>query len=216
MQQPFFYLNVSEKNLHLNVPEKSLFSLCLFMAITLFSHFAVALDNKKNASVQEKPVKQTFLSCAIITSEHLTALQLFQRGIPMQLAIESLPGISRDGKNRLEFVYDLAKQIGILNAYADINTNFARCSTLVYETNGKPAADLKEHAYYFCSGENKIRYEIILKLDRKFSIGEISKDLPSRYREVVQRYKHLIEQQGNLAAFDLTANNLKACLQQIE
>jgi len=186
------------------------------MALLLFSHISLALDNKNNASAQAKTVKQTFLSCAIITSEHLTALQLFQRGLPMQLAIESLPGISRDGKKRLEFVYNLARRVGILNAYADINTNFARCSTLVYETNGKPAADLKEHAYYFCSGENKIRYEIILKLDRNFSVDEISKDLPSRYREVVLRYKNLIAEQGNLAAFDLTANNLKACLQQIE
>lgn len=186
------------------------------MALLVFSHTSLALDNKNNTATQAKTVKQTFLSCAIITSEHLTALQLFQRGLPMQLAIESLPGISRDGKKRLEFVYDLARRIGILNAYADINTNFARCSTLVYETNGKPAADLKEHAYYFCSGENKIRYEIILKLDRNFSVDEISKVLPSRYREVVLRYKNLIAEQGNLAAFDLTANNLKACLQQIE
>jgi len=207
MLQPFFHFCLSGKRLTY---------LCLFISIALMSPLTLALDNQNKPTMQAKPVKQTFLSCAIITSEHLTALQLFQRGLPMQLAIDSLPAISRDGKKRLEFVYNLAKRIGILNAYADINTNFARCATLVYEASGKPAADLKENSYYFCSGENKIRFEIILKLDRQFSVREITKDLPSRYRAVVLRYKKLIEEQGNLAAFDLTANNLKACLQQIE
>jgi hypothetical protein len=188
----------------------------LFWVSMSISTLASALDNTNKTGSQVKQVKQTFLSCAIITSEHLTALQLYQRGLPLQLAIESLPGISRDGKKRLEFVYELAGRIGILNAYADINTNFARCATLVYETKGKPAADLKEYAYYFCAGENKVRYEIILKLDRKFSVREITKDLPTRYHEVVRRYQKLIDAEGNLAAFDLTANNLKACLQQIE
>lgn len=188
--------------------------LCLLLGLS--GSTALALDNQNKPQMQDKQVKQTFLSCAIITSEHLTALQLFQRGLPMQLAVDSLPGISRDGRKRLEFVYDLAKRIGVLNTYADINTNFARCATLVYETKGKPAADMKEYAYYFCAGENKVRFEIILKLDRNYSIKEITKDLPSRYHDVVIRYKSLIETEGNLAAFDLTANNLKACLQQIE
>ena len=98
----------------------------------------------------------------------------------------------------------------------NVNTNYARCSTLVYEQNGQPAADLKEHAYYFCSGENKIRYEIILKLDKQMSMNEITHKLPARYTQVAERYKILISDKGMLAAFDLTANNLKACLQQIE
>lgn len=188
----------------------------LFIACLFASPFSSALDNKNSSSKQVKQVKQSFLSCALITSEHLTGLQLFQRGLPLELASESLPNISRDGKKRLEFVYDLAKKIGILNAYADINTNFARCSTLVYEKNGKPAADLKEHAYYFCAGENKIRYEIILKLDRRFSLTEINRSLPASYQPIIARYKKLIDDEGLLAAFDLTANNLKACLNQIE
>lgn len=180
------------------------------------SFTVIALDNTDKNGTQASSLKQSFLSCSIITSEHLTALQLYQRGLPKELALASLPGISRDGKKRLEYVYDWAKRSGILNAYADINTNYARCSTLVYEQNGRPAADLKEHAYYFCSGENKIRYEIILKLDQQMSMNEITHKLPIRYTQVAERYKRLINDKGMLAAFDLTANNLKACLQQIE
>tara|TARA_R110001592_G_scaffold138511_4_gene357648 strand:+ start:30006 stop:30629 length:624 start_codon:yes stop_codon:yes gene_type:complete len=190
----------------------------LFLTIFLItcSFTASALDNTDKKGTQASAAKQSFLSCSIITSEHLTALQLYQRGLPKELALASLPGISRDGKKRLEYVYEWAKKIGILNAYADINTNYARCSTLVYEQSGRPAADLKEHAYYFCSGENKIRFEILLKLDRKMSMNEITNKLPARYLSVAQRYKSLINNKGMLAAFDLTANNLKACLQQIE
>ena len=176
----------------------------------------LALDNTDKKVTQASSLKQSFLSCSIITSEHLTALQLYQRGLPKELALASLPGISRDGRKRLDYVYDWAKRIGILNAYADINTNYARCSTLVYEQNGRPAVDLKEHAYYFCSGENKIRYEIILKLDKQMSMNEITYKLPIRYAQVAEHYKKLIDNKGILAAFDLTANNLKACLQQIE
>lgn len=185
--------------------------------ILCFASFSVcALDNTDSDTRQAVNVKQSFLSCSIITSEHLTALQLYQRGIPRELAADSLPNISRDGKKRLAYIYDWVKEIGILNAYADINTNYARCSTLVYKKQGRPAPDLKEYAYYFCSGENKIRYEIMLKLDRNHSIKEITKDLPASFLSVAQRYKILIKEKGTLAAFDLTANNLKACLQQIE
>lgn len=208
--------NQLQRQLHISgiVTLKYLLSLSLIL-ITCAGN-VWALDNTEQNGTQEKPLKQSFLSCSIITSEHLTVLQLYQRGLPKQLALEALPNISRDGKKRLDYLYDWAKQSGILNAYADINTNFARCATLVYEQNGRPPADLKEHAYYFCAGENRIRYEMMLKLDRQMSMNEILSGLPKRYEIVAARYKKLIDEEGMLAAFDLTANNLKACLQQIE
>ena len=160
--------------------------------------------------------KQTHLSCAVISSEHLTALQLYQRGLPRKLAIESLPSISREGKKRLDYVYQLATRIGVLNAYADINTNFSRCSTLVHQYRGRPAPDLAEHAYYYCSGENKLRYEIILYIDKGLSQEELKQTIPESHHSVLRNYHRLIRRKGTLAAFDLTANNLKACIAQIE
>ena len=60
----------------------------------------------------EKNFKHSYLSCSIISSEHLTALQLYQRGLPRDVAIKSLPRITRAAKKRVKYVYDLAKKIG--------------------------------------------------------------------------------------------------------
>jgi len=172
--------------------------------------------SQNNTELYKQNFKQSHLSCAIITSEHLTILQLFQRGLPKKLAIDSLPSISRGARKRVDYVYDLAKSIGVLNAYADINTNFARCSTLVHQIKGKPAVDQKERAYYFCSGENKLRFELILNINQQFSLDYIYKKIPASHYAVANNYKRLIDEKGVLAAFDLTANNLQSCLKLIE
>ena len=184
----------------------------LFFVILILSNTTHAASNKDSKNTS----KQSYLSCSIITSEHLTVLQLYQRGLPRDLAIESLPNITRAAKKRVKYVYDLAKKIGVLNAYADINTNFARCSTMVYQIQGKPAADLKEHNYYFCSGENKIRFEIILMMNQNKAIKELIASFPNRYKPTIFQLSQVINAKGTLAAFDLTANNLKACLNQIK
>lgn len=184
----------------------------LFMGlITLWATPTYAEINKNF----KEDFKQSFLSCAIITSEHLTVLQLYQRGLPKELAIESLPNITRAAKERVKYVYDLAKKIGILNAYADINTNFARCATMVRQVNGIPAADLKEYQYYFCSGENKIRFETLLMANQGTKPPELLAAFPRKYAATVINLYQLIASRGMLAAFDLTANNLKSCLNQI-
>lgn len=164
------------------------------------------------ATPENPPLSQDYISCAIITSEHLTSLQLYQRGVPVDLALESLPNIKGEAKKRVHYLYSLAKKIGILNTYADINTNFARCATLAYQQQGQPAADQVEYGYYFCAGENKIRYEIILYTDRYMDLDRVLKKTPDTHFKVAIDYYKLIEQKGILAAFDLTANNLKSCL----
>lgn len=182
----------------------------LFVLFVLSGQIYAAPKNPANINF-----KQSFLSCSIITSEHLTVLQLYQRGLPRVSAIESLPNITRAAKERVKYVYDLAKKIGILNAYADINTNFARCSTMVHQINGTPAADLKEYSYYFCAGENKLRFEVILTADQGKSLTKLISLFPRKYEATVVNLHYLIKNKGTLAAFDLTANNLKACLNQI-
>lgn len=164
----------------------------------------------------KEQVRQTYISCALITTEHLTTLQLYQRGLPLDAALVELPGISDEAKKRVSYLYRMVNDIGILNTYADINTNYARCAKLVYDVKGKPAADSREFGYYFCSGENKIRFEIILQLDVNKAPGDILKSIPDSHFHVVSQYRKLIDQKGTLAAFDFTANNLKACLSRLQ
>jgi len=199
-----------------------LFIFCLTLNAKLFANDKITASQPQILAEQgytkqfKKNFKQSHLSCAIITSEHLTTLQLFQRGLPKAAALKSLPNISREARKRVDYVYDLANSIGILNAYSDINTNFSRCSTLVHQVKGRPAADLKERDYYFCSGENKLRFEIILLINQNRSLDNIYSKIPVSHYLVARNYAKLIDNKGILAAFDLTANNLKACLNLIE
>ncbi len=156
-----------------------------------------------------------YLACSIITSEHLTTLQLYQRGLPLEAAKASLPNISKEAIKRVDYIYRLADRIGILNAYSDINTNFARCATLVYEQRDKPAVDQIDYGYYFCAGENKVRFEIILNHNKYHTLEKVLEHTPDSHSDVAIRYHKLIKQKGLLAAFDLTANNLKSCLNNL-
>lgn len=160
----------------------------------------------------ENGLAQSYASCALITSEYLTSLQLYQRGVSKDLALAELPRISRSAKTRLGYVYDLAKQQGLLNTYADINTNFARCSRQVYQQLGQPAQDSTDYGYYFCAGENKLRFEMILRGDQSLSRERYLALAPDSHLDIALRYYQLIQGKGLLAAFDYTANNLKSCL----
>jgi hypothetical protein len=164
----------------------------------------------------KKNFRQTFQSCALITSEHLTTLQLRQRGIALEAALRELPGLSDAGKKRVEYIYRMVEDLGILNAYADINTNFTRCAKLVYDVRGKPEPETVEYGYYFCAGENRIRFELMLMLDAGKATAEILQSIPDSHFHLLGQYQKLIHTKGMLAAFDFTANNLKGCLKNLE
>jgi len=86
---------------------------------------------------------------------------------------------------------------------------------MVHQVNGTPAADLKEHNYYYCAGENKIRFEALLMINQNKSLKKLIPSFPRKYETTIINLYQLINSKGTLAAFDLTANNLKACLNQI-
>lgn len=183
------------------------------LIVALLASVCHAADAPKNV---KDAFRHTFMSCSMITSEHLTALQLYQRGLPLEAALKELPNISDDAKKRVRYLYDMAKLNGILNTYSDINTNYARCAKLVHDVNGKPDPALREFGYYFCSGENKIRFEILLLLDAGKTSAEIMKSIPDSHFHVLNQYQKLVKDKGTLAAFDFTANNLKACLSRLQ
>lgn len=174
----------------------------------MFSSVTPTLSANQN---QGAPA-QSFASCALITSEYLTTLQLFQRGLSKRQALNELPDISRSAKVRVGYVYDLAKQQGLLNSYADINTNFARCTREVYQRLGTPAKDSIDYGFYYCAGENKLRFEMILRGNQTLSRERYLALTPDSHLDIALRYHKLIENKGVLAAFDYAANNLKRCL----
>ena len=184
--------------------------LLLAVISLLFSNQFAHADEAKDSD------QHTFLSCAIITSEYLTTLQLYQRGIPLQTALENLPKISRSAKARVSSIYELANNIGILNAYADINTNFSRCSYKVFQAKGTPAKDQLDYGYFYCSGENKVRFEIILNSDRYLTLDKVLQKTPDSHIQTAIDYFSLIANKGLLAAFDLMANNFKSCLTNLD
>ena len=190
---------------------KKCFSLRVYLLVPLLTFLCSHLF----AGDKGTAPSQDYISCAVITSEHLTTLQLYQRGVSLDVALSSLPKINREAKKRVHYIYSLAKKIGILNAYADINTNFARCSTLAYKIHGKPAKDFIDYGYYYCAGESKIRYEAILYTDRYMNLEKVIKKTPDTHIKVAIDYFKLIKNKGILAAFDLTANNLKSCINNL-
>ncbi len=189
--------------------------LCLILLVSLWAGTGMAEPAAVPESIKNK-FRHSFQSCALISSEHLTTLQLRQRGLPLAAALTELPGLSDSGKQRVQFIYSMVDSIGILNAYADINTNFSRCAKLVYDVLGKPAPDSAEYGYYFCAGENKLRFELMLRIDAGQAPGEIMRTIPDSHFHIFNQYQKLIEGKGMLAAFDFTANNLKGCLSKLQ
>jgi len=185
----------------------------ILSALTLL--LTLCINQGSVASENPAVPEQSYISCSIITSEHLTTLQLYQRGLSLESALETLPNISRGAKKRVRYIYDLADSIGILNAYSDINTNYARCATKVYIQLGTPAQDKIDYGYYFCAGENKIRYEIILYINKYLTLEKVLESTPDTHSDVAMRYYRLISDKGLLSAFDFTANNLKSCLNNL-
>ena len=181
----------------------------------LFFMACLALSSITVAKESGQVIDHDFISCSILTSEHLTVLQLAQRGLSEVEALAELPFNNRNAKGRVTEVYKLIEDEGILNAYSLVNSNYARCAQLVFENKGKPATDLVEYSFYYCAGENRVRYEIILRINQSFNLDRVLSQTPDTHFDVAISYFKLIKNKGLLASFDYTANNLKACLSQI-
>ena len=86
-------------------------------------------SNRTTSPVRSSPAS-TLLPCS--STNAVSDLKRHSNHFP------ELPGKQ---KKRVSYIYELADKIGVLNAYADINTNYARCATVVYKKTGKPILD---------------------------------------------------------------------------
>lgn len=178
----------------------------LIIQLSLFSISTEADENDASHSYQ---------SCSIITAELLTTTQLYGQGIPLDLLIKSLPDLSEQGELRVRNAYQSLKTSDLLSSYSAINSDYAKCAKKVYSQRGKPKPTAIEYGYYFCAGENKLRYEIALAIYLKAGKEEVIPQLPRSRQNIGSHYFDLAEKSGLEAVFDLMANNLKQCINQI-
>lgn len=177
----------------------------ILLLIGLFANQAVAdIDT----------TKKTYQSCSVVASEVFTAIQLYQKKIDLESLYLSLPEITENGKERLKNIYITIAKEGVTETYSKANAQFSKCSKEAFKHQGKPLKNTLSYLFYLCSGENKLRYEIILSA----YLGGSSKDIVPQIhpsRQSLGRYLFQIyEESGVNGAFDFSATELKRCLTQ--
>ena len=163
----------------------------------------------------ENEAKHSYQSCTMITTELLTTTQLYERGISLESLVESLPDLTPQGEKRVRATYELINNSDLLSSYSAINSDYAKCAKKVYNHQGKPNPRTSEYGYYYCSGENKLRYEITLAIYLKRSKEEVIPQLPKSRQNIANHYFDLAERDGLEAVFDLMASSLKHCVNQL-
>ena len=186
---------------------KLMLKISAFTLLTLFSWPSFSADTN---------AKHSYQSCTIITTELVTTAQLYNRGIPLDELIESLPNLSPQGEKKVRSTYELIQQSDLLSTYSAINSDYAKCAKQAHENQGKPPYGTREYGYYYCAGENKLRYEIILAIFLKQSRENVIPQIPKSRRNIALHYFDLAEKEGLEAVFDLMASSLKRCVNQID
>ena len=186
----------------------------LFQFIQTLCIIILALLSKQALSDENK-LKHSYQSCTMITTELLTTIQLYEKGIPLDALLESLPNSSKEGRKRVQLTYQLAEKSGTLSSYSTINSDYAKCAKKVFSHQGKPPSTSVEYGYYFCSGENKLRYEVALSIYLKANREDVIPQLPRSRQQIAQHYFNLADKEGIEALFDLMASSLKHCVNQL-
>lgn len=203
-------MNHSNTQYTLTKRQRHFLKICYFFITSCIASTSQASDSLPTASAQH-----SYQSCTVITTELLTAAQFYNRGVPLPELIESLPDISPQGRSKLQSTYDLIKQTDLLSTYSAINSDYAKCAKQVYANQGKPPIGTTEHGYYFCSGENKLRYEIILAIFLKQTKEDVLPQVPKMRRDIANHYYDIANKKGLEAVFDLMASSLKHCVTQV-
>lgn len=155
---------------------------------------------------------QSFESCSLITSEYVTVLQLMHRGFDLEALQATLPGLSEAAGIRIQTLYHNAQNDGLPETFSAVNSEYARCAKTVYDSSGTPSRASREGHFYFCAGENKVRYEILMAATIGARPGEVSPQLAVQHQPTAQALFSLYRNQGALTVFDILADELKFCI----
>lgn len=159
-----------------------------------------------------KPAGESYETCSMITSEYLTIVQLHQKGFSADQLKASLPGITAQGKKDVDALYRALKRDGVVPTYANIDGRYTQCAKRVFDKHGKPPKGSREEHYYFCAGENKIRYQVVLASYLGGTEKEILPQLPEGRRDLATSLIAMAKKDGYEQAFDLLATQLKQCI----
>ncbi|MDC0663311.1 hypothetical protein [Marinobacter sp. SS21] len=165
-------------------------------------------------SSQAAGAAQSFESCSMITSEYLTVLQLMSRGFGRDTLMANLPEISEPAQARVNSLFSMVETDGLTESYSRINAEYSSCAKGVYQARGTPATGSREAHFYFCAGENKVRYEIVMAAVIGADRADVTPQLPPQYRPTVNALFDLHRSEGPLTVFDELASELKKCLIQ--
>lgn len=186
------------------MPRKAVIALLLFASFT--SPVSHAQTEERNAG------RQSYESCGLITSEYVTVLQLISRGFDPETLKQSLPEISSEAAKRIDALFTMAQNEGLIDSYSTINSEYANCAKQVYDATGLPPRGSREAAFHACAGENKVGYEITIAALVGAEESDILEQLDSRHRDRARTIFQAFESGGRLSIFDTLATELKRCI----
>ncbi|MGQ7275160.1 hypothetical protein [Marinobacter sp. V034] len=158
--------------------------------------------------------EQSFETCSMITSEYVTVLQLVAKGFSKSQLTESLPGLSPAAEKRVTTLFDAAtaSKSALVDTFSAVNAEYAKCSKRVYDRSGRPPPASRESHFYFCAGENKLRYEVLISATLDAPISKVLPQLPATREPIARAIYDLYHSDGVTAAFDAIGDELKYCL----
>lgn len=148
----------------------------------------------------------------MITSEYVTVLQLLNQGFTEKQLLASLPGLTDSGAKRVEALVQAAREKGLAETFSAVNAEYGRCSQRVYDKRGAPDPVSREGHFYFCAGENKLRYEILMAASLDAPEDEVLAQVPRQRQRIAQAIFDLHRKEGLVSALDAIGDELKYCL----
>ncbi|MCP5161743.1 MAG: hypothetical protein H7A00_08740 [Hahellaceae bacterium] len=167
------------------------------------------------ASTTQTKAELSFQSCSAVANELLTVIQLYQNHFALEELLKSLPEITPKGQTRVRDLYTKLENEGVVSVYSKVNSAYSQCAKQAYKKNGIPAADTMENGYYFCAGENKVRYEIVLAIYLNAPEEKVIPQLQEQHQNIGRHYYQLARQSGIESVFNELASSHKSCTNQL-
>lgn len=160
------------------------------------------------------PSGASYEACSMIASQYLTTIQLLQKGFDPEVLKETLPGLTEPGARRIDSLQKQIERSGVIETYSGVNARYARCASNVHEQRGQPDPGTRQHHFYVCAGENKVRYEILLAALAGGQPEEIREQLAPPHRKVATRIFQRLRESNTDVVFSELASELKMCLKK--